>query len=214
MKIQILISKSSWAKIYIKKILKKLKNFSKNITVIDNHKKIKDNYDVNIIFSYFKKIPKKYLLRSKFNIVPHESDLPSGKGMSPLSWQILEDKKKIVFSLFDASVKIDSGKVYFKKIVYIPKDKLFSELKNIQFNINTGLIQKFLRHLNIYKKPPKSIISKKKVSYYRKRKPKDSEIDIYKNIKNQFNLLRIVDNDNYPAFFKIYGKKFYLKIFK
>ena len=40
-------------------------------------------------------------------------------------------------------------------------------------------------------------------SYFKKRTKKDSEININKNIKSQFNLLRIVDNDNYPAFFNL-----------
>ena len=130
MKIQILISESSWANNYKKEILNKLKKFSNKVKILNNHKELKKN-DINIIFSYFKIIPKVYLKKSKINLIPHESNLPKGKGMSPLTWQILKGKKKI----------------------------------------------------------KKSILS-------------------------QFDLLRIVDNKNYPAFFKIYGKKYILKISK
>ena len=56
MKVQILISKSSWANYYKKKILNKLKRYSNNIILLNSHKKLKKNYDINIIFSYFKKI--------------------------------------------------------------------------------------------------------------------------------------------------------------
>ena len=68
-----------------------------------------------MIFSYFKKIPPKYLKFSKFNLVIHGSDLPYGRGMSPISWQILKGKTKIVFTLFEANKEYDRGKYYLKK---------------------------------------------------------------------------------------------------
>lgn len=51
-------------------------------------------------------------------------------------------------------------------------------------------------------------------SFYPKRTPEDCELDINKTIKEQFNLLRIVDNELYPAFFKYNGIKYKLKIEK
>ena len=59
-KIQILISKTSWAVNYKKEILNKLKKFSSDIKIFHDHKKLKNNYDINIIFSYFKILPQKY----------------------------------------------------------------------------------------------------------------------------------------------------------
>ena len=140
MKIQILIDKSSWANKFEIIIKKKLKRFSKNIKILNHHNKLKNNYDVNIIFSYFKKIPNKFLKKSKLNLVPHESDLPNGKGMSPLTWQILKNGKEVVFSLIEASSKIDNGKMYYKKKVKIPKYLLFEDIKKIQLKNNFLLI--------------------------------------------------------------------------
>ncbi len=214
MKIQILISKSSWANTYKKKILNSLKKFSNNIEILSNHKKLKKDCDINIIFSYFKIIPKTYLDKSKINLIPHESNLPKGKGMSPLTWQILENKKKIYFSLIEASTKIDNGVIYYKKKIILPKYLLFDEIKKIQLNENLKLIIKFI---TFYKKKNKAPKSKKQIgkdTYYRKRNPEDSQININRSILSQFNLLRTVDNKNYPAFFKIYGKKYFLKITK
>ena len=51
-------------------------------------------------------------------------------------------------------------------------------------------------------------------SFYPRRLPKDSELDINKSIDEQFNLFRIVDNDKYPAFFIKNGKKYVLKIYE
>ena len=50
-------------------------------------------------------------------------------------------------------------------------------------------------------------------SFYPKRSPKDSELDINKSLNEQFNLLRICSNDEFPAFFIKNGKKFVLKIY-
>ena len=214
MKIQILISKFSWANNYKKEILTKLKKFSKDIKILHSHKELKKNNDINIIFSYFKIIPTQYLKKSKVNLIPHESNLPKGKGMSPLTWQILKGKKKIFFSLIEASSKVDSGVVYFKKEKIIPKTFLFDEIKKIQLDENLKLIIKFIKFYKKKNKVPKSKFQIGKSTFYKKRNPQNSEIKINKSIFAQFNLLRIVDNKNYPAFFKIYGKKYILRISK
>jgi len=51
-------------------------------------------------------------------------------------------------------------------------------------------------------------------TFYERRRPKDSELDVSKSIADQFNLLRVVDNERYPAFFYHNGKKFILKIYE
>ena len=214
MKIQFLISSSSWAVKYKKIIINKIKKLSNNLVITYHHKNLKNNYDINIIFSYFKIIPKKYLSKSKVNLVPHESNLPQGKGMSPLSWQILNNKKEIFFSLIEASSKLDGGVVYYKKKVTIPKTYLFDDIKKIQFDENLKLIIKFIKFYKKFNKTPKFTIQKGKSTYYKKRTPKDSELSIKKTLLKQFNLLRINDNENYPSFFKIYRKKFFIKIYK
>ena len=214
MKIQILISKSSWANQYQNYIKARLKKYTKIINFYDKHKNLRKNYDINIIFSYFKKIPKKYLAFSKANLIPHESKLPKGKGMSPLTWQILEKKNKVFFSLIEADTKIDNGIIYFQKKIKIKKSLLFNEIKKIQLVENLKLIEKFLKYYKIKNKIP---IGKKqigKASMYRKRTLNDSELNINQSIKTQFNLLRVSDNKNYPTFFKMYGNKYILKISK
>jgi methionyl-tRNA formyltransferase len=42
-----------------------------------------------------------------------------------------------------------------------------------------------------------------KESFYPRRTPKDSRLDINRPLKEQFNLLRVVDNARYPAYFEI-----------
>ena len=81
------------------------------------------------------------------------------------------------------------------------------ELRERQAYARLNLIKKFL------KKYPK--IDKKKQkggSYNRKRNSNDSEINIKKSIKSQFNLLRICDNERYPAFLNLKIKIYFKNI--
>ncbi len=214
MKILILISKSSWANDYKKEIKTNFKKFTSNIKILHDHKDIKGNYDICIIFSYFKILPKNYLNKSNYNLIVHESNLPKGRGMSPLTWQIINNKSEIVFSLFEAGPKIDDGKIYFKSKVFFKKDLLFDEIKRKQLSESLKLLNKFFIFFKRNKKPPKSISQKGKSTYYKKRKKEDSKLNINQSIKSQFNLLRSCDNKNYPAYFKFNGKTFILKIIK
>ena len=51
-------------------------------------------------------------------------------------------------------------------------------------------------------------------SFYPKRTAKDSELDVTKSIAEQFNLLRVVDNERYPAFFRYNNNTYIIKIKK
>ena len=214
MKIQFLTSKKSWLTKGKKKIiLLGLKKFSKNPKFITNYKKLNKNYDITIIISYYDLIKPNYLLFSKYNLVVHESDLPLGRGHSPLYWQILKSKKKITTTLFECSRNMDSGPYYYKKKFNYPENLLYHEIKEHQFLNSYELVIKFLNYYKKNKKAPPLKKQSGKASYFKKLKKKDSEINIYKSIKSQFNRLRTVDNENFPAFFFYKKRKFILKIF-
>ena len=98
MQIQCLISKKSWVTDKHKLIIQdKLRKFCKKIYFVNSHTKLKKNYDVNFILTYKEKIPNKSLFKSKYNIIVHGSNLPKGRGMSPVSWQLLKGINEIVF---------------------------------------------------------------------------------------------------------------------
>ena len=63
--------------------------------------------------------------------------------MSPLTWQILEGKNKIVFSLLEASKKYDQGKIYYKKKENVGNSLVFKEIKTLQLKKNLKLIIRF-----------------------------------------------------------------------
>src|SRR5438105_926565 len=70
--------------------------------------------EVAFLLSCSKIVPVNVLARSRHNIVVHASDLPRGRGMSPLTWQILEGQDIIPITLFEAVAQLDAGPVYIK----------------------------------------------------------------------------------------------------
>mgnify|MGYP000489318743 CR=1 FL=1 len=155
-------------------------------------------------------ISKEKLSYHKNNIVIHPSALPKGKGCSPLTWQILEGRNKIPITLFEATEKVDSGDIYLQDYLYFQGNELLDELKKQQGEKTIKMVLHFIKQYPKIKKRKQ----KGKSTYYPRRKPEDSKLDINKTIKEQFNLLRVVDNERYPAFFRYRGRKYILKIYK
>lgn len=165
--------------------------------------------DILFLLSVYKLVPNDILKRNKHNIVVHASSLPKGKGWSPATWQILEDKNEIPLTLFEAAEKVDSGVVYVKDSILLDGTELSNEW---QEKLGRKINEMILRFINEYEMTGEEQIGEE--SFYPRRTPEDSELDINKNIKEQFNLFRVADNENYPAFFVYKGKKYILKIYK
>jgi len=208
MKLDILIDNpNSWFWEYIDFLVYILKRYGK-VSIFKNHNEIEDG-DILFILSCDKILKKDILKKHKNNIVIHESDLPKGKGWSPVSYQVEEGKNKIPITLFEADEKVDSGSWYIKDFINLDGSELIDEIRKKQAFKTIEIIEKYL--LNYPIKPKKQ---KGKESFYPKRTQKNQELDINKTIKEEFNKLRVCDNERYPAHFYISGKKYILKIYK
>ncbi|GJQ50494.1 MAG: hypothetical protein K8F34_13345 [Candidatus Kuenenia stuttgartiensis] len=155
-------------------------------------------------------IPKQVLNKNKHNLVVHESDLPEGRGWSPVSWQVLEGKNRIPIVLFEAEEKLDSGRIYLKDYIELDGTELLPEIKKKQGDKTIDLVLTFLNQWPDLQ--PSGQIGMP--SYYEKRTTKHDELDISKSIIQNFNHLRIIDNEKHPAWFQLNGHKYILKIYK
>jgi Methionyl-tRNA formyltransferase len=162
MKINIVSSKNSWINPYLKNFCTYLKKKNINVRVLNSHNKIK-NSDISFFLSYWNIVPENILKFSKFNLVVHESNLPKGKGWSPISWQILEGKKKIIICLIDASKNVDSGHIYLKKEVFFKGNELINEIRKKQAKATISLCKNFLSR---YKNGTMTKIKQKGTSTY------------------------------------------------
>ncbi len=204
----LLDASNSWIEPYVEKfILKHGLSVEDNLTY-DVQETSK--FDVCFLLGYTKILQSKELsIDTKYYVI-HESDLPKGKGFSPISWQILEEKNEISVCLIEVDEKVDSGNIILKDIFKLDGYELFEEIRQKQAEITFKLISKFM---DLYPNL-RPVEQKGKSTFYKKRNPADSELDINKTLIQQFNLLRICDNERWPAFFIIDGKKYILKIFE
>ncbi len=210
MKIAVLTSRKSWFARYKDELINSLISSGHEVDSYDHHDKIGTPNDVLFILSYFRIIPDSILTQNNHNVVVHESDLPEGKGWAPLFWQILSGKNTIPIVLFEASKEMDAGDIYIKDYIVLNGTELNDEIREIQARKTIELCMEFINNI-------KSIQPQKqqgKVSFYNRRTPEDSELDINKSIDEQFNLLRICDNIEYPAFFYKNSEKYIIQIYK
>lgn len=205
-KVAVLTSPNQWFVPYAHKLSKIL-----DCSCYFAHESLPADCEVVLILSYHRLIPAKVLALHQHNIVIHASDLPQGKGWSPLMWQVLADQKDIVFSLFEATADVDNGPIYLKQTLHLSGFELNHELRHLQAKMCIEMCLEFISHyheLTLHPQQPQG-----QSTFYPKRTAKDSELDPNKSLNEQFNLLRTVDNEEYPAFFLKDGHKYILKIY-
>lgn len=208
MKIQLLVdNRGSWIVPYAKYLCSRLNEMGHQVNLTFRHEEVV-NGDILCLLSCERVFKNLHL--NKFNLVVHESDLPNGKGWSPVTWQILEGKNKIPVTLFEATASIDSGQIYSKAIMKLKGTELLNEIKHRQGLVTQSLILDFIERLPEVKGQEQ----KGKESFYPRRRPEHNRLDIYKSLYEQFDLLRVCDNERYPAHFTIRDEEYILKIYK
>ena len=201
--------RNSWLNKFASSFLLEMVKKGHQCSWVHNAEELKKG-DICFYLSYEHIVKKEILKKFRNNLVVHASDLPNGKGWSPLTWQILDGKKKIHVSLIEADEKVDSGKIYKKLQIKFNGFELLDELRfsvtDVTFKLCRNFVEKFPQSLK--KAKPQN----GKETFYPRRFKKDSKLDLNKSILEQFNLFRVVDNDRYPAFFELNGSKYYLMI--
>ena len=181
-----------------------------NISIIHHSSEVK-NGDILFLISCLEIINENIRSKFKHTLVIHESDLPHGRGWSPIQWEILNGSNSITIALLDAADKVDSGDIWKKNIIKLEGHELSNEINEKIFPAKLELLDFAIKNINSVNK-----IIQKEIDepYFTRRTPKDSEIDINKSISEQFNLLRIADNERYPCFFKYKGHNYKISLTK
>lgn len=138
----------------------------------------------------------------------HASDLPVGRGWSPHIHEIRSGKSSLVVSLLEAAKEVDTGRIWTKRYIDVPRDALFHEISGILFNAEIELINYAIENLNKGTINPSE--QSGKVTYFERLTPKDSELDINLSIAEQFDKMRSCDPERFPCVFEIRGRRFKL----
>lgn len=199
----------SWRKPYVDQLIDKLRAQNHIVNFVYQYTDILVG-DIAFFLSCEHIVPRNILIRNKHNLVVHESDLPKGKGWSPLTWQILEGHNVIPIVLFEAIERVDSGSIYFQDEIHFEGHELIDEIHKIQGTKTIELCLKFIKHYP----NSRGIQQQGKESFYKQRTIEAGEVNVNKTIAELFNNFRVADNNRYPIFFKYKEHKYILKIEK
>ena len=203
LKIAFCSDRNSWINIFISELIIEL-TIQGNICLwVNSHKDITPS-DICFYLSYEKIVDKETLNINKYNLVIHESNLPSGKGWSPLTWQIIEGKNKFPITLFEARENVDSGDIYSQSLLEFDGSELCDELRNKQGLETQGLIFEFIRNLKNDKLVRKKQLGKE--SFYRKRNAQDMRL--IQEPRKSIQSMRTADSKKYPSFFTLNGTSY------
>ena len=192
---------------YVVLLQKKLLEQRVDATLVHDYSHIR-NGEAAFFLGCTKICPKELLVRNMYNLVVHESELPKGRGFAPISWNVLGGSNEIVFSLIEADEKVDTGKIYSQSKIRMQGTELCAEIRELQGFNTIELCLDFILNGCIDDAREQT----GEATYFRRRTPADSKLDVHKTIAEQFDLLRIVDNQRYPAYFNYLGRIYRLKI--
>jgi len=158
--------------------------------------------------SCMKLTPPDVLARNLRNIVVHASALPAGRGFSPVVWQVLEGKQLIPLTMIMAADEADTGDVLARDEIVLAGTELNDEIRQTLGEKICEMCLSYLRQPEPENGQPQT----GEASWYRRRTPEDSRLDPDRSIAEQFDLLRVVDNERYPAFFEYRGRRYLLRV--
>lgn len=211
MKITFISDAGSWKNGAILGLVRKLRKKRHKVSFVHASAAVPRG-ELLFILGFFKILPTAVLKRNKTNLVVHESALPKGRGWSPVTWAILEGARAIPLTLFEAVEKVDAGKIYLRDKVRLKGHELLPE---IQVKVSEKMVQVCERFIRNYPGILKRGVSQRgRATYYSRRRPEDSRLNPNQPIAKQFNFLRSVNNDVYPAYFTWRGQTYTLKIEK
>lgn len=166
--------------------------------------------DVAVYLSCERIVPAAERARFRHNLIVHASDLPRGRGWSPLTWRVLEGAGVLTVSLFEAADAVDSGPIYAQRQLRLEGHELIDELRTLLDEATNELVLDFARRWpDVHAQPQQG-----EPTFYPRRRPADSKLDPDRSLRDNFNLLRVVDNERYPAFFEHAGHVYELRITK
>ena len=157
---------------------------------LENIKKINPEYIMIPHWSYI--IPKDIF--NLFNcVVFHMTDLPFGRGGSPLQNLIIRGYEKTKISALKVTNGIDSGPIYLKKPLSL--DGTAYEIMIRASQIIETMISQILKNKIVPKGQSGEVVQ------FSRRMPKDSDISQLDSLKQIYDYIRMLDCEGYPSAF-------------
>jgi methionyl-tRNA formyltransferase len=123
---------------------------------------------------------------------------PPGPGLEPDDLADPRGASRIPITLFEATAALDAGPIYLQQEIELQVHELVEEWRALQAQATVELCLAWFdryREVVAAAQPQHG-----EASHYRRRRPADSQLDPERSLAEQFILLRVVDNQRYPAF--------------
>jgi len=206
-RIVIVVDTSSWFDSFAEELVSRLSEFGHDAVFARSYDEVRHG-DIAFYLSCMRLTPANILARNHWNFVVHASALPKGRGFSPLVWQILEGASEIPITMITMAKEADAGEIVMQRVMPLAGHELNDELRR---KVGTNIVEMCVELAN-QTTPATSQKQKGEATWYRRRFPSDSRISTSESLADQFELLRVVDNERYPAFFDFRDRRYVLRI--
>ncbi|MBN2144540.1 MAG: methionyl-tRNA formyltransferase [Candidatus Aureabacteria bacterium] len=144
-----------------------------------------------IFFPHWSWIIPETIFKNHACVIFHMTDLPYGRGGSPLQNLIVRRIKKTKITALKAVRELDAGPVYMKKDLDLrgSATQIYKRASKIIFN-------KMIPE--IIKKNPTPVTQKGKPVFFHRRKPYQSRIANLKTLDEIYDHIRMLDAEGYP----------------
>lgn len=140
-----------------------------------------------------------YDITNKYECVCfHMTDLPFGRGGSPLQNLILEGYDKTMLSSLRMEKSLDTGPIYYKKSLSLHGSAydIYKRTERLCWN----MIADFINN------NPSPSVQEGEITNFKRRTPEQSQIPEGLSLKETYNYIRMLDAPGYPkAFFEMNG---------
>ena len=199
----VILSEQTWNKDIVGNLSKKQKNI--NWVLIDKREEFNLEYlraiKTDVIFiPHWSYIIPNDIFENYECIVFHMTDLPFGRGGSPLQNLISRGIYSTKISALKVDKGIDTGDVYLKENLEL--DGAATDI----FERANHIIQKMI--ISILQNKIKPVPQKGKVTIFKRRKPHQSNIIELETLQKVYDYIRMLDADGYP---KAYLENKFLK---
>jgi len=189
-----------WCRSLSEKLEKKTE---KNFVAINNKKDLNRDHlnSINpehIFFPHWSYIIPEEIYENFNCVIFHMTDLPYGRGGSPLQNLIIRGHQKTVISAIQCVEEVDAGPVYLKKPLSLEgsAEEIFIRASEV--------IEEMI--VEMLKTNPKPIPQKGKVVRFQRRKPEDGDWSKAESLDGVFDHIRMLDAEGYPPAFIRIGK--------
>ncbi len=154
-----------------------------------------------IFFPHWSWIVPEHIVQNYTCVCFHMTDLPFGRGGSPLQNLISRGFKETKLSVLKMSAKLDEGPIFFKLPVSLEgnAEEIYRTVSRLSFEAMLKLVQQ----------PMQPQAQTGEPTYFKRRKPAESQITDFSTTEKIYDHIRMLDAEGYPpAYIEVNDTRF------